>query len=245
METTPKIYWVCVIVGMLLGACVGWATRYSDMHAALARQQALLVKSGKWNPDQARREMRELQALAMDAKRRHQAESQPDSPEGKLVAHVLDAHIDGMDDVRSDHCALPRLQGSGSTGGAGIQPSRLPARTRRGRRSRSQEDESRRQAPRRSVLKQRVGHDRRVPVSAKTRSAVEIALPGPPAIGPAPVSRCHARARSAHGTRSGCPGTRRPPGRARPRRTQSASPAGTRRPSPRTFASRSRRGRAH
>ena len=99
METTPKIYWVCVIVGMLLGACVGWATRYSDMHAALARQQALLVKSGKWNPDQARREMRELQALAMDAKRRHQAESQPDSPEGKLVAHVLDAHIDGLDDV--------------------------------------------------------------------------------------------------------------------------------------------------
>jgi len=99
METTPKIYWVCVIVGMLLGASVGWATRYSAMHTALAQQQSLLIKSGKWNPDKARREMRELQALAMDAQRRRRAEDQPNSPDGKLVAHVLDAHIDGMDDI--------------------------------------------------------------------------------------------------------------------------------------------------
>lgn len=99
METTPKIYWICVIVGMVAGACVGWATRYSDMHAALAHQQALLVKSGKWTPAQAKSEMSKLQALAMDARRRHQAENKPDSPEGKLVAHVLDAHVDGMDDV--------------------------------------------------------------------------------------------------------------------------------------------------
>ena len=99
MEATPKSYWVWVIVGMLAGACVGWATRYSDMQKALTRQQALLVKSGKWTPEQARAEMHQLQALAMDAKRRHQAENNPDSPEGKLVAHVLDAHIDSMDDI--------------------------------------------------------------------------------------------------------------------------------------------------
>lgn len=99
METTPKSYWVCVLVGMIAGACVGWATRYSDMQAALARQQALLVKSGKWTPTQARAEMLQLKELSLDAKRRHRAENDPDSPEGKLVAHVLDAHIDSMDDI--------------------------------------------------------------------------------------------------------------------------------------------------
>ncbi len=99
METTPKSYWVWVIVGMIAGACVGWMTRYSDMHAALAHQQALLVKSGKWTPAQASADMKKLQDLAMNAQARHRAESKPDSPEGKLVAHVLDAHIDGMDNV--------------------------------------------------------------------------------------------------------------------------------------------------
>lgn len=98
-ETTPRIYWVCVIIGMLAGASVGWWTRYSDMHTALAHQQALLVRSGKWTPAQAHHDMAELKELSMDATRRHRAENKPDSPEGKLVAHVLDAHIDGMDDV--------------------------------------------------------------------------------------------------------------------------------------------------
>ncbi len=99
METTPKIYWVCVIVGLLAGACVGWYTRYSDMHAALAHQQALLIKSGKWTAKQARHDMAELKALSLDANRRHRAENAPDSTDGKLVAHILDAHIDSMDDV--------------------------------------------------------------------------------------------------------------------------------------------------
>lgn len=99
METTPKSYWVWVIVGMLAGACIGWATRYSDLHKALARQQTLLEKSGKWTPDQARRDMATLEALARDDNRRRQAESKPDSPDGKLMAQVLAAHIDGMDDV--------------------------------------------------------------------------------------------------------------------------------------------------